>query len=104
MAHPLEIAYGLSSTEILDAVAKRFRLRAALEGAIAEVQMERHMQALLGSVIERYKSHDLDGQPDFSIWLAGRESPLRPSARTYAKAARVAGKRTAAAARLSLTK
>jgi hypothetical protein len=77
MAHPLEIAYGLSATEILDAVAKRFRLRAALEGAVAEVQAERHIQVLLGSVIERYESHDLDGQPDFSIWLPGRPEPLR---------------------------
>lgn len=37
--HALEKTYGLSATELLDAVAKRFRLRAALEGAVAEVQM-----------------------------------------------------------------
>lgn len=77
MAHPLETAYGLSATEILDAVARRFRLRAALEGAVAEVQAERHIQVLLGSVIERYESHDIDGQPDFSIWLPGRDQALR---------------------------
>ena len=77
MAHPLETAYGLSATEILDAVANRFRLRAALEGAVAEVQAERHIQALLGSIIVRYEGHDLDGQPDFSIWLPGRPEPLR---------------------------
>lgn len=59
MAHPLETAYGLSATEILDAVSRRFRLRAALEGAVAEVQAERHIQALLGSVVERYEEHDL---------------------------------------------
>jgi hypothetical protein len=77
MAHPLESAYGLTATEILDAVAKRFRLRAALEGAVAEVQAERHIQALLGSLVERYEGHDIDGQPDFSIWLPGRANPLR---------------------------
>jgi hypothetical protein len=77
MAHPLETVYGLSANEILDAVARRFRLRAALEGAVAEVQAERHIQALLGSVVERYEAHDLDGQPDFSIWLPGRPQPLR---------------------------
>ena len=70
MAHPLETAYGLSATEILDAVAKRFRLRAALEGAVAEVQMERKIQALLGSLVERYVAHDLDAQPDVPTRLA----------------------------------
>lgn len=67
--HVLETKYGLSSTEILDAVAKRFRLQAALEGAIAEVQMERQIWTMMGTSIERYESHDLDGHADFSIWL-----------------------------------
>jgi len=75
MAHPLEIAYGLSATEILDAVSKRFRLRAALEGAVAEVQMERHVALLVANEIERYEAHDLDGHPDFSLWLPGRDQP-----------------------------
>ena len=77
MAHPLEGKYGLSATEILDAVSQRFRLRAALEGAVAEVQMERKIQALPKSLVGRYEAHDLDGQPDFSIWLRGRDLPLR---------------------------
>jgi hypothetical protein len=91
MAHPLENAYGLSATEILDAVTKRFRLRAALEGAVAEVQMERKIQALLGSLVERYEAHDLDGQPDFSIWLPGIEKPLRAECKNIRESSKEGG-------------
>lgn len=76
MAHPLELKYGLSAYEILDAIENRFRARVTLEGAVAEVQMEKRIQVLLGSVIERYETHDLDGYPDFSIWLPGEARPL----------------------------
>jgi hypothetical protein len=91
MAHPLETAYGLSANEILDAVAKRFRLRAALEGAVAEVHMERHIQALLGSLIDRYVPHDLDSQPDFSLWLPGIEKPLRAECKNIRESRRKGG-------------
>jgi hypothetical protein len=98
-AHRLETAYGLTATELLDAVANRFRLRAAIEGAVAEVQMERKIAALVGTVIERYESHDLDGHPDFSIWLPGRSTPLyaeckniRESSKKRGEAYRVGGK------------
>src|SRR5258708_4215181 len=91
MAHPLETAYGLSATELLDAVAKRFRLRAALEGAVAEVQMERQIQTLLGSVVERYEAHDLDGHPDFTIWLPGREQPLKAECKNVRESSRAGG-------------
>ncbi len=77
MAHSLETRYGLSSDELLDAIERRFRLRAAVEGAVAEVQMERKIKALLGTAIERYEAHDRDGYPDFSIWLPGHTNPLR---------------------------
>jgi hypothetical protein len=77
MPHPLEVAYGLTASEMLDAVARRFRLRVALEGGIAEVQMEKHIQALVGTLIDRYEVHDLDGYPDFSLWLPGRDLPLK---------------------------
>jgi len=91
MAHPLESAYGLSATEILDAVSKRFRLRAALEGAVAEVQMERKIQTLLGSIVARYESHDLDGQPDFSIWLPGIDKPLRAECKNVRESSKAGG-------------
>jgi hypothetical protein len=76
MEHPLSKQYGLSAGELLDAVNKRFRLKVALEGAVAEVQMEKKIRALLGGVVERYEAHDLDGHPDFSIWLPNAKKPL----------------------------
>jgi hypothetical protein len=76
MPHRLELQYGLSAHELLDAIAERFRARVTLEGAVAEIQMEKHIQELVGTVVQRYESHDVDGHPDFSIWLPGRELPL----------------------------
>ena len=76
MKHTLESQYGLSAHELLDAVAKRFRLKVALEGAVAELQMEKKIGALFGSIVERYESHDLDSHPDFSIWLPNTQKPL----------------------------
>ncbi len=99
MDHPLETQYGLTAHELLDAVNKRFRLKVALEGAVAEVQMEKRIHPLVGSAIERYEAHDLDGHPDFSLWIPGRKKPLAQSARMFATAT----KRTATRGRLSPT-
>lgn len=74
--HLLEKKYDLSSTDLLNAINSRFRLRVALEGAVAETHMEKHIQALVGSLLERYESHDLDGHPDFSLWLRKKKKPL----------------------------
>lgn len=74
--HPLESKYGLSSRALLDAINARFRLKVALEGAVAELQMEKHIRPLVGPVVERYEAHDLDAHPDFSIWLPRRSKPL----------------------------
>lgn len=74
--HPLESKYGLSSNELLNAVDARFRLKVALEGAVAEVQMLKKIALLVGAEIERFEVHDLDGHPDFSIWLQGSKTPL----------------------------
>jgi hypothetical protein len=71
MEHSLAKQYGLTAHELLDAVNKRFRLKVALEGAVAEVQMEKKIKALVGSVVERYEAYDIDGHPDFGIWLPG---------------------------------
>jgi hypothetical protein len=38
--------------------------------------MEKKVKALVGTVVERYEAHDLDGHPDFSIWLPRRKRPL----------------------------
>ncbi len=91
MAHALETAYGLTSKELLDAVSTRFRLRAALEGAVAEVQMERQLARLVGEVIDRYESHDLDGQPDFSIWVRGVAGPLRMECKNIRESSKESG-------------
>lgn len=69
--HALESKYGLTALEMLDAIAGRFRLKVALEGAVAEVKMEKKIAACIGRGIERYETHDIDGHPDFSIWLPG---------------------------------
>lgn len=74
--HPLEKKYGLSSAELLDAVEARFRLKVAIEGAVAEFQMSKHLERLVGNSIAHYKPHDEDGHPDFSIWVAGRSKPI----------------------------
>jgi hypothetical protein len=74
--HPLERKYGLTSAELLDAVQARFRLQVAIEGAVAEFQMAKHIDVLVDSAVDRYEQHDLDGHPDFSIWVPGRDTPL----------------------------
>lgn len=97
--HPLETKYGLTSAELLDAVNARFRLKVALEGAVAELQMGKHIDRLVGSAVDRYEHHDLDSYPDFSIWIPGRDAPLlaetkniRESSKAGGEAYRVGGK------------
>lgn len=77
MSHPLCVRYGLTATEILDAIDKRFRLKVAVEGAIAEALVERHIRRLVSKTVDRYEVHDEDGVHDFSIWIPGREIPVR---------------------------
>lgn len=74
--HELETHYGLSASELLDAINCRFRLKVAVGGAVAEVQMEKHVAKLIGGVVERYEANDMDGRPDFSIWLHGVDKPI----------------------------
>lgn len=74
--HPIEKHFGLTAKEILDAIDARFRLKVAVGGAIAEVQMEKHIAALPAGVIKKYEAHDIDGHPDFSIFLKGRAAPI----------------------------
>jgi hypothetical protein len=78
MPHPLEIQYGLTAYELLDALDKRFRAKVTLEGAVAEVQLGKMIAELAqeGS-IDRYEEHDRDGYPDFTIWLPDRATPYR---------------------------
>lgn len=96
--HPLESKYGLTALELLDAIGSRFRLKVAVEGAVAEVQMLKHIARCVGHGIDRYQNHDTDGHPDFSIWLPdGRLflaecKNIRESGKEGGEAYRVGGK------------
>jgi len=77
MPHKLEDEYGLTADELLDALDKRFRAKVTLEGAVAEVQMEKQIRALqVAGIIAHYEEHDRDGYPDFTIWLPNRAQPI----------------------------
>lgn len=68
MAHGLELKYGLTALELLDAIDKRFRLKVALEGAVAEVHFERKLRiASREGWLTSYESHDVDGMHDFTV-------------------------------------
>lgn len=76
--HELEVEYGLSKDEILDAINRRFRAKVTLDGAVAEVHLGKHIEALKDAgMIDRYEVHDQDGYPDYSIWLPGKADALR---------------------------
>lgn len=82
MPHPLEDKYGLTASELLDAVDRRFRLKVALEGAVAEVHFERKLR--VGSQegwLASFEGHDTDGVHDFTVTtLAGQ--PIRVEVKT----------------------
>lgn len=70
MPHPLEKEYGLTASELLDAIERRFRAKVTLEGAVAEVHLGKQIRALReDGTILKYEEHDRDGYPDYSIWL-----------------------------------
>lgn len=85
MPHPLEMKYGLTSAELLDAIDRRFRLKVALEGAVAEVHFERKLKiASKEGWLTSYEAHDVDGMHDFSlVTLQGR--PIRVEVKTIRK-------------------
>jgi len=63
--HPLELAFGLSSKEILDLLGGSFRLLVAVRGSVAE----RHLLDQLQRVreVSDVRQIDADGQPDFEL-------------------------------------
>jgi len=77
--HVLELEYGLTKDELLDAINLRFRAKVTLEGAVAEVHLGKHIKKLQNAgLIARYEAHDKDAYPDYSIWLPGTaNAPLR---------------------------
>jgi hypothetical protein len=89
--HPLEKKYGLSAAEMLEAINMRFRLRVALEGAIAEFHMEKHIRNLVGSSIDRFETHDADGHPDFSMLLKKKKRVLLAECKNVRESGKVGG-------------
>jgi len=77
LPHPLEIKYGLTAAELLDALNRRFRARVTLEGAVAEVHLKRKLSVLSKEgYLDKFEEHDKDDYPDFSIWLKGIAKPF----------------------------
>lgn len=77
MPHQLEVEYGLTATELLDAISGRFRLKVALEGAVAEVHLQKKIEALQAAgILIRSEEHDINGYPDFTIWPSKSNQPL----------------------------
>ncbi len=75
--HELEKEYGLTAYQLLDALAKRFRAKVTLEGAVAEEQLLLHIEKVQSlGIIESFKEFDEDGHPDFSIKMPGIEKEL----------------------------
>jgi hypothetical protein len=76
MTHKLETEYGLTANELLDAIDRRFRAKVTLEGAVAEVHLGKHIdKAKKGGAIHRYEVHDLDGYPDYTLWVSEGPAP-----------------------------
>jgi hypothetical protein len=68
MPHALEIQYGLTAQELLGAIERRFRLKVALEGAVAEVHFERKIKtATQEGWLADFQNHDADGMHDLTI-------------------------------------
>ena len=78
LTHPLEAEYGLTADELLDAIQSRFRLKVALEGAVAEVHLKRKIEALrAGGAVNDFEEHDLNGHPDFTASPRGAMPELK---------------------------
>lgn len=72
IGHPVERMLNASARDILDALENGFRARADLKGKLAELFAARYLDNLqLRGVIDRYEWQDLDGAPDFVVWLRG---------------------------------
>jgi hypothetical protein len=75
--HHLETEYDLTAKEILDALNKRFRAKVALEGAVAEVQLGKLIEAASqDGAVHHYQVHDVDGYPDYTIWTTAEDAPV----------------------------
>lgn len=77
MKHSLETVYGLKAYDLLEAIDQRFRLKVALEGAVAEVHVHKMIDSLYTrGLVQEFEEFDKDGQPDFSVKLKSKKKPL----------------------------
>jgi hypothetical protein len=82
MPHALETKYNLTAQELLDAIDKRFRLKVALEGAVAEVHFERKLKvATREGWLKQYEAHDVDGMHDFTV-VTNQDTAIRVEVKT----------------------
>jgi hypothetical protein len=82
MPHDLEVKYGLTAQELLDAIDRRFRLKVALEGAVAEVHFERKLRvASSEGWLASFEAHDIDGIHDFTVVTTAKQT-LRVEVKT----------------------
>lgn len=63
--HPLELQLGLSAGEILDVIARAFRLGAAVRGGVAEHHLHSYLSEVPGITSVRHIIED--GRPDFQV-------------------------------------
>lgn len=72
MPHDLEIAYQLTSNEILDIIKRSPRCEQMVKGFVAEYHLERKLKALQEAGLLTYERIDSDGRPDFKVVVNGR--------------------------------
>jgi transcriptional regulator with XRE-family HTH domain len=72
--HPICETFNASVSDILDAIGKGFRAQIDVKGKLAELYMNRRLDALRASgAIEDLVWLDVDGRPDFLVRHRGRE-------------------------------
>ncbi len=65
--HALEEQFGLSASDILDIIGRRFRLGVAMRGGVAEHHLERALRA--DPTVRSVRQVDRDGEPDLDVIL-----------------------------------
>ena len=88
----LELKYGLTAAELLDAVncavsPQRLRLKEPSQS----FRWPSTSSPSSDSIVDRFEMHDLDGKPDFSIWLPRRDKPLLAECKNIRESSKTGG-------------
>jgi hypothetical protein len=70
LEHELERQFGLPASEILDTIARAFRLKAAVKGGVAEHHLGKRLERVSG--MSKIEPIDKDGKPDFRVVYHGK--------------------------------